>query len=96
MLTRTEFIEPSIRTFSFSFRLIITGVNSNSLLDLKIDGKKLENLSENEFLGVFSAYFISTSGLLCRSTTCDEKLSKHKAAVNVCRTAAKYGFNVAL
>lgn len=37
----------------------------------------------------------STSGLLCRSTTCDEKLVKHIDAVNVCRTAVKYGFSVA-
>lgn len=37
----------------------------------------------------------STSGLLCRSTTCDEKLVRHMAAFNVCRTAVKYGFNVA-
>ena len=32
MLTRIELIEPSIKTFSFSFRLTIKGVNNNSLL----------------------------------------------------------------
>ena len=37
----------------------------------------------------------STSGLLCLSTTWDEKLSKHMAAVKVCLTAVKYGRNVA-
>ncbi|KAJ8982576.1 hypothetical protein NQ317_005047 [Molorchus minor] len=31
----------------------------------------------------------STSGLLCLSTTCEEKLSKHIAAVNVWRTAVR-------
>lgn len=36
MLTLTELMEPSIRTFSFSFRLMITGWRSNSLLLLEI------------------------------------------------------------
>lgn len=31
----------------------------------------------------------SISGLLCRSTTCDEKFSTHIAAVNVERTAVR-------
>jgi len=45
--------------------------------------------------GYVFTYRTSTSGLLCRSTTCDEKLSRHIAAVNVWRTAFRYGCNVA-
>lgn len=41
MLTLTELMDPSIRTFSLSLRLIITGWRSNSLLLLKI--KKRNN-----------------------------------------------------
>lgn len=37
---------------------------------------------------------ISTSGLLCRSTFCEEKFSKHIAASSVDRTAARYVANV--
>lgn len=40
MLTLTELMDPSIRTFSLSLRLIITGWRSNSLLLLKIKKKK--------------------------------------------------------
>jgi hypothetical protein len=36
----------------------------------------------------------STSGLLCLSTICEAKFSRHKAAVNVALTAFKYGFKV--
>uniref|UniRef100_A0A0E9XDC0 Uncharacterized protein n=1 Tax=Anguilla anguilla TaxID=7936 RepID=A0A0E9XDC0_ANGAN len=32
MLTRTELMEPSIKTFSFSLRLMITGCSNSSLL----------------------------------------------------------------
>ena len=39
-------------------------------------------------------YRASTSGLLCRSTTCDEKFSKVRAAVSVLRTALRYGRSV--
>ena len=42
MLIRNELIEPSISTFSFSFRLITIGVNKSSLLLLKLK----ENISE--------------------------------------------------
>lgn len=35
MLTLTELMEPSIKTFSLSLRLMITGWRSNSLLLLK-------------------------------------------------------------
>lgn len=35
MLTRTELMEPSMSTFSFSFLLMITGCNSSSLLLLR-------------------------------------------------------------
>ena len=44
---------------------------------------------------ILHTYLTSTSGLLCLSTTCDEKLSKHIAAVKVCLTAVKYGRSVA-
>jgi len=37
MLTRTELMEPSMRTFSFSFLLMITGCNSSSLLLLRAE-----------------------------------------------------------
>lgn len=37
MLTRTELMEPSMRTFSFSFLLMITGCNSSSLLLLRTE-----------------------------------------------------------
>lgn len=46
MLTRTELMEPSIRTFSFSFLLMVTGCNRSSLLLLKTQchkGSVLEN-----------------------------------------------------
>ena len=43
----------------------------------------------------YSAHLTSTSGLLCRSTTCDSKFSKHMVAVSVERTADRYGFKVA-
>lgn len=39
-------------------------------------------------------YFVSISGLLCRSTTCDEKFSKQIEAVRVDRTAFRYGLRV--
>lgn len=37
MLTRTELMEPSIRTFSLSLRLMITGWRRSSLLLLKVE-----------------------------------------------------------
>ena len=37
----------------------------------------------------------SISGLLWRSTFCDEKFSRHMAACSVRLTANRYGFNVA-
>lgn len=50
MLTRIELMEPSMRTFSFSLRLITTGVSSNSLLLLQygeVQGKnELESRQE--------------------------------------------------
>jgi len=73
MLIRTELMDVSMNTRSFSFLEMTTGVRRSSLLDLT-----------------------STSGLLCRSTTCEEKLSRHMAAVRVCLTAARYGLRVAL
>lgn len=39
-------------------------------------------------------HLASTSGLLCLSTTCDEKFSRHIAAVRVDLTAARYGLSV--
>ena len=36
----------------------------------------------------------STSGLLCLSTTCEEKFSNVRAAVRVLRTALRYGRSV--
>ena len=44
---------------------------------------------------VYKFYLTSTSGLLCLSTTCDEKFSKHIAAVRVFFTAVRYGLSVA-
>lgn len=41
-----------------------------------------------------TTYFDSTSGLLCRSTTWDEKFSSVSAAVSVARTAFRYGRRV--
>lgn len=41
-------------------------------------------------------YLTSTSGLLCRSTTCEEKFSRHSAACSVARTAFRYGRSVAV
>ena len=37
----------------------------------------------------------SISGLLCRSTFCEEKFSTHMAACSVRFTAIRYGFSVA-
>lgn len=65
--TLTEFTDPSINTFSFLFREMITGASSNSVLPI-----------------------VSISGLLCRSTSCDEKFSRHIAACSVDLTAARY------
>lgn len=39
-------------------------------------------------------YGISTSGLLCRSTVCDGKFRRHRAASRVVRTASRYGLSV--
>ncbi len=39
ILIRKELTEPSINTFSLSFLLITTGVNSSSLLVLKVNNK---------------------------------------------------------
>ena len=36
-----------------------------------------------------NTYFISTSGLLCLSTCCELKFSRHIAAVNVCLMAVR-------
>ena len=36
----------------------------------------------------------STSGLLCRSTSCDGKLRRHIDACSVLRTASRYGLSV--
>lgn len=41
-------------------------------------------------------HLTSTSGLLCRSTTWEEKFSKHRAAWRVARTAFRYGRKVAV
>lgn len=41
-------------------------------------------------------HLTSTSGLLCRSTTWEEKFSKHRAACRVARTAFRYGRRVAV
>lgn len=38
----------------------------------------------------------STSGLLCLSTTCEEKFSRQRAACRVARTALRYGRRVAV
>jgi len=37
---------------------------------------------------------VSTSGLLCLSTSCDGKFLKHKDAFNVCLIQSKYGLRV--
>lgn len=43
---RTELTEPSIRTFSFSLRLMMTGVNRSSLLLLQLQKKRGEMITE--------------------------------------------------
>lgn len=59
MLTRTELMEPSIRTFSLSLRLMITGWSSNSLLLLEMREKKPIHLHftsverQNQFTSLF-------------------------------------------
>ena len=88
ILTRTELIDPSIRTFSVGLRLTTTGVSRSSLFALRqFIIKKLQSTKQTVNLD-------STSGLLCLSTFCEAKFSKHTAAVNVARTADRYGFNV--
>ena len=44
---------------------------------------------------VFILLLTSISGLLCRSTFCEEKFSTHMAACRVRFTAIRYGFSVA-
>jgi hypothetical protein len=66
ILMRTELIEASINTFSFSFLEITTGLSNNSLLVLFFQKKTLFNVP----LFIFNKiYLTSTSGLLCLSTT---------------------------
>lgn len=48
MLTRTELIEPSIRTFSFSFLLMVTGCNRSSLLLLKTQCHEVFFITEEQ------------------------------------------------
>lgn len=43
-----------------------------------------------------STHRTSTSGLLCLSTTCEEKFSRQRAACKVARTALRYGRKVAV
>ncbi|KAJ1558414.1 hypothetical protein HK096_001080 [Nowakowskiella sp. JEL0078] len=94
MLTLTELMEPSISTFSFSLRLTTTGVRRTSFEPLH-SKKETRKLGENERnKAVEGKYLDSTSGLLCRSTCCDEKLLRQRAAVRVERTAARYGRSV--
>lgn len=115
MLTLTELMEPSIRTFSLSLRLMITGWRSNSLLLLEV-GRNTHNsfwFNSVWFNSDFIHYLVliasvldsklqyqthrtSTSGLLCLSTTCEEKFSRQRAACRVARTALRYGRNVAV
>lgn len=86
ILMRTELIEASINTFSFSFLEITTGLSNNSLLVLFFQKKTLFNVP----LFIFNKiYLTSTSGLLCLSTTWEEKFSKHIAASSVLLTADK-------
>ena len=82
ILTLTELIDPSIITFSFSLRLTTKGVNTNSLLLLEYNLLIMPPRS-------LEAYFTSTSGLLCLSTTCDSKFSRQRAAVSEARTALR-------
>lgn len=96
MLIRIELIEVSINTFSLSFLDITTGVNKSSLLVLTCaaNEKKIILFIPSFLKGAF--YILtSTSGLLCLSTTWEEKFSKHMAAAKVCLTAFKYGLSVA-
>lgn len=66
ILMRTELIEASINTFSFSFLEITTGLSNNSLLVLFFQKKTLFKVP----LFIFNKiYLTSTSGLLCLSTT---------------------------
>lgn len=48
ILTRTELMDPSIRTFSFSFLLIITGCNSSSLLLLQTNERQDTSIPERQ------------------------------------------------
>lgn len=50
MLTRTELMEPSIRTFSFSFLLMVTGCKRSSLLLLKTQCHKSSVLERSRML----------------------------------------------
>jgi hypothetical protein len=45
-------------------------------------------------IGEGSGYFASISGMLCRSTTWEEKFSRQSAAVSEARTQLKYGRSV--
>lgn len=103
MLTLTELMDPSIRTFSLSLRLIITGWRSSSLLLLKTKKATTQNswiCPEHAGLrwdaGAPRTHRTSTSGLLCLSTTWEEKFSRQRAACRVARTALRYGRKVAV
>lgn len=92
MLTRTELTEGSIRTFSFSLRLITRGF-INSSLDFLHVMCMVRRICVLYSMRSF-AYPDSISGVLCLSATWEEKFSKHKAAVKVERTAVRYGRSV--
>lgn len=52
-----------------------------------------QTLSGSFFMNT-DTHLTSTSGLLCLSTTCDEKFSTHMEACKVFLTASRYGFRV--
>lgn len=68
MLTLTELMEPSIRTFSLSLRLMITGWRSNSLLLLK-EGKTHNSFSVHIGIKNWSSFFMHCSVLTPRKVT---------------------------
>ena len=66
MLTRTEFMDCSIKTSSLDDRIIFFAGNTVNSQLLKI--KDFDS---------WCVYLISISGFECLSTSCDEKCCKH-------------------
>ena len=81
-------------SLNFSFLTVNKGRQKYQVWTMKCSGTHSSDDSIPFYCGpsLFPqdcTHLTSTSGLLCLSTTCDEKSSRHMAAVSVCLTAVR-------